>query len=217
MQSIQLSLFDGKVCSKCHQWKPLNDYCKQARCFLGHKSYCKQCGSALATKYQRQHRSETNAYWRVWYTAHVETERVRGRAKWRKNLDANRARARQQGRVRYWANPEKHRRYVSAWIKRNPTFNRQLQKNRRARKAGAVGSHTHAEWLDLKARYDSRCLCCGQQEPTIRLVRDHVIPLSKGGANSIDNIQPLCVTCNGVKYVQETDYRPSVTSNTSPA
>ncbi len=51
--------------------------------------------------------------------------------------------------------------------------------SRRARKLEAEGSHTDEEWQELKALYNFKCLCCGQQEPDIKLTRDHVLPLTK--------------------------------------
>ncbi len=50
-------------------------------------------------------------------------------------------------------------------------------------------------------------LGCGYKEPEIKLTLDHVIPLSKGGRNIIDNIQPLCLACNDSKGTKNTDYR----------
>lgn len=37
------------------------------------------------------------------------------------------------------------------------------------------------------------CVFCGSTE---RISLDHKIPISKGGGNGIENLQPLCLTCN---------------------
>lgn len=74
---------------------------------------------------------------------------------------------------------------------------RDWQKNqwhRRVRKA--PGSHTYKEWQALKEKYNFMCLCCKKQEPFIKLTIDHIIPLSMGGPNDIENLQPLCKSCN---------------------
>ena len=39
------------------------------------------------------------------------------------------------------------------------------------------------------------CVRCGKPADTI----DHIIPLSKGGTNDIDNLQPMCWKCNKAK------------------
>ena len=73
-------------------------------------------------------------------------------------------------------------------------------KERRARELGAGGSHTFTEWQTLKVQYNWTCPCCHKSEPEIKLSEDHIIPLSKGGSNNIENIQPLCRSCNSKKY-----------------
>lgn len=60
-----------------------------------------------------------------------------------------------------------------------------------------LGTHTDQEWQALLARYGGRCAHCGTTE---RIERDHIIPLSKGGDDTIDNLQPLCGTCNRRKW-----------------
>lgn len=96
-----------------------------------------------------------------------------------------------------------------AYQKQHPETIKVSKNNRRARLANCEGRFTKREWNDLKATHNYTCLCCGKQEPEIKLVPDHVIPLSKGGRGSIDNIQPLCRFCNQSKAVDTTDYRPT--------
>jgi 5-methylcytosine-specific restriction endonuclease McrA len=68
----------------------------------------------------------------------------------------------------------------------------------------------HIEWLALKKRYKFRCVRCGIREedtPEKKLTADHVTPLAMGGAKSILNIQPLCLSCNRKKKNTWADYR----------
>ena len=67
------------------------------------------------------------------------------------------------------------------------------------------GEHSDAEWLELCERHGRRCLRCGLDAP---LTRDHVVPVSLGGSNAIENIQPLCRPCNAAKKDKHIDYRP---------
>lgn len=64
--------------------------------------------------------------------------------------------------------------------------------------------YTEEDWEALKARYDYRCLRCKRQEPEIELTADHVDPK---GPRGIENIQPLCRSCNSSKGAQHIDYR----------
>jgi 5-methylcytosine-specific restriction endonuclease McrA len=80
------------------------------------------------------------------------------------------------------------------------------QKRRAARLKNAEGTHTFAEWETLKAQYNWKCPCCGRSEPTIKLTQDHIIPLIRGGSDNIENIQPLCQSCNSIKGTTTKQY-----------
>lgn len=77
---------------------------------------------------------------------------------------------------------------------------------RRAIKLGNGGSHTLEEWETLKAQYNWKCPRCKKAEPKIKLTVDHIIPVTKGGSNNIENIQPLCQPCNSSKQTKIIKY-----------
>ena len=61
-------------------------------------------------------------------------------------------------------------------------------------------------WRDVLEKYGNKCLCCGKTN--IKLQVDHVVPVILGGKSEIDNIQPLCGSCNVKKGGRYIEYRP---------
>ncbi len=64
------------------------------------------------------------------------------------------------------------------------------------RRRGAPGSFTPEEWNAKLAACNYRCARCGSSD---HIEIDHIVPVSKGGSNGIDNLQPLCRSCNASK------------------
>ncbi len=77
---------------------------------------------------------------------------------------------------------------------------------RKIQKLNNGGSHTLSDWQILKAQYNWTCPACRRKEPEIKLTEDHIIPTSKGGSDNIENIQPLCVSCNTKKMTKIIKY-----------
>lgn len=89
----------------------------------------------------------------------------------------------------------------------NPSYKHGMTSNhnywrkiRQKRENQAVGFHSEGEWEILKIQYGFMCPSCKRVEPTIKLTRDHIIPLARGGSHFIENIQPLCQSCNSRKH-----------------
>lgn len=90
-----------------------------------------------------------------------------------------------------WHRPERIRRQV-----RNH--------NRRARDKGIPGRIRPRQWRRLYQRSGGFCFCCGRYAS---LTIDHVVPMCRGGENTIANIQPLCRECEQRKGTEIIDYR----------
>jgi 5-methylcytosine-specific restriction endonuclease McrA len=96
---------------------------------------------------------------------------------------------------------------AGAWNKANKKRYNATQKvknsRRRAVQVQAEGSYTLDEWLTLVESCGHKCLACGNKR---KLTADHIVPLSRGGTNFIDNIQPLCGSCNSSKRTRTIKY-----------
>jgi 5-methylcytosine-specific restriction endonuclease McrA len=145
-------------------------------------------------RYRERHKVELKAH----YDANREAYRAKGRRSYHKTIETRKAyRATHRDILR-----EKGRTYCSTHREEY----RARSHGRRATAYGGNGAYSVEEWKALCAKWGNKCLCCGAERT---LTVDHVVPVSKGGANSIDNLQLLCRFCNSTKNTRTIDYRPS--------
>src|SRR5579863_416785 len=74
----------------------------------------------------------------------------------------------------------------------------------RLTEARKKGRHTSEEWAALVRYCGNKCVKCGSKE----IAKDHIIQISDGGSDAIENLQPLCFPCNSGKMSGQ-DFRPS--------
>jgi 5-methylcytosine-specific restriction endonuclease McrA len=129
--------------------------------------------------------------------------------------EANKEAEREQNRKwfqdnRPWERPER-KEYLRAWMDENRERSNYTKALRKHKIRAGGGSIDLVDWLALCDEYGNKCLRCGKPEVTM----DHVVPISKGGAHSIDNLQPLCGSCNSSKGARTIDYRSNRENNGS--
>lgn len=213
-----------KTCSKCGETKPIEEFRTSKQKLSGYTQPCLIChrlnNSAWRTanpgkmqecretwaaanpekiiekngRYYQKNKDKINKRNAEWAKANLE-RRLENRRAWaKKNLP------KELKRSRDWkqANPVKARTTLKDWRIRHPEKYIQYGKTRRARVLGcAINDFTEKQWQELKIAYNNNCAYCGIKSD--KLQQEHVIPLSRGGNNTLSNIVPSCAWCNGHK------------------
>lgn len=89
------------------------------------------------------------------------------------------------------------------WRLDNPEKIRESNRNTRAKRRGAEGSHTAQDIRNILARQKYKCAECGTsvRKKSNRHV-DHIMPIALGGTNWPNNLQILCPKCNQQKHAK---------------
>jgi Restriction endonuclease len=182
-----------KVCSKCGVEKNLEDFpnfIKRKKDGVQTKRpECKEC----MKKYLAEHYKKNKAARKEWAKEYRT-----------KNRDAcNKT-------VKEWRkkNPEKSKASSRNYFKKHPDKLRAMHAKRRAleNKAplGDLKAITawEATWRKAKS---VECYWCGKKFPGKKCRPDHVIPLSRGGAHSLENLVTACHSCNSSKHAKMPD------------
>lgn len=181
-----------KVCSKCHEIKPLAEFSEDKRRKDRVGCRCKACKRDYQRAYYEQHREEYRAYCRVCGREHTEERRAYHRAYQRVYREQHQEESRAQARAYHQEHREKYRAHTQ---------------RRRARKAALPPEHntlTAQDWREVLDASKHRCWYCGKKETKARkLTLDHRLALNKGGAHTKENVVPACKSCNSRKHTKD--------------
>jgi 5-methylcytosine-specific restriction endonuclease McrA len=77
--------------------------------------------------------------------------------------------------------------------------NKVSRQNKRVKREGYEGKLYLINWVYVMHMNGYSCVHCKKHGSQARLTLDHILPLSRGGKNEPDNIQPLCIDCHVIK------------------
>ena len=190
-----------KPCSKCGTEYPLTPeyFYRDKHAPTGLRSDCRACNKAKVLQYRNDHLEASRARELRYNETHREQ-----RAAYIRQL-----RIEQPEYENAHRDKEGRRRQQRKWFVDNPdkksAYKRKDSAKRRAYKAKSAGAYKPQ---DIHVQYRSqrgKCWHCGVPVGDDYHV-DHLIPLSRGGSNSPENIVISCPSCNlskGAKLPQE--------------
>lgn len=208
-----------RVCSECKIEKPFHSFCKDKNRVGGISYMCRQCHKLKGQLYYEINKDKIRAKHRDYARSHKEDQKKRHLAWYNKNKE------KKQKQNKEWArnNPKRFKEIVSEWAKNNSSKRNvstkkwknsvkgkiavsEYNRKTKIKRKNIHGYHSAQQWADLKRNHNYMCVCCWKIEPLIKLTRDHIVPVSKGGTDDISNIQPLCQSCNSRKKTKTIKY-----------
>ena len=197
-----------KVCNDCFLDNTSNSskiFCSKKCLYIFYKDYHKEWANRnrdkkkksdrkyyLKNKYNPIFRRKRREYQKVWSRNNPEKRKVYF-AKYREKYRSKRIENTRQWKLK---NKIRVKEYQDRWREENYEYVLYLNNRYRVMRLKAEGSFSFKEWEELKRKYAYRCLMCKKEK---LLTIDHIIPISKGGSDYIEKIQPLCRSCNSIK------------------
>lgn len=187
-----------KRCSECREVKPLAEFHRRAKSPDGRQGVCRPCAIARNKKYREDNREACNAARRDWWKRNPD----RGREYHRRFNEKNPGYAARKTQEWREKNPEKlaeqrarHPDYYREWRAKNPDKVIEWVHVRRARIANAPEIRP-VKRLEIAERDGWKCHICGKRVTKKDWSLDHLVPLSKGGSHTPENVALAHRRCN---------------------
>jgi 5-methylcytosine-specific restriction endonuclease McrA len=171
------------VCSKCGI-----NYPRTKEFFIPCKGYtdgltrwCRKCSAKNRNKWRKENMFREN------HTPAAIERRKRYKKSIKGKVSAN----------KYSKNhPEVEWRKGKMWRLKHPEQVAHSKRIRRERMNGVLKTLTFNEWEDILKNFEYECVYCGRKE---KITLDHLVPITKGGDHTKDNVVPACLSCNASK------------------
>ena len=189
----------AKRCSSCEQWQPHIRFYRDRDRSDGLKSQCKDCCRKIdqqrRARRTRRELKQGNHLQHKTRRVGATSEMVAAMVRWQESNRERRKLHIRQRRKHYHATQKQNGNGATPYHHDRPALALTQSHQRRAAGLGTAINDLHAqEWDWLLQQYDYCCAYCGQ--PGGSLSPDHIIPLARGGANTMSNIAPACRACN---------------------
>jgi hypothetical protein len=214
---------ETKLCAKCKETKPISEFNKQASSKDGYRPHCRECQKLDRKK--SINKRLLFGYVQISEKTCTQCNQTKpidqfmpektnstGHTAWCiECLYALNDEYREKNR-------EKLRLYAKNYRIENQEacnqWQREFRKTPEGKIAGAIHHHrrktrllqtpatlTLEQWLKIIADQENECNICHKPFNKKRFPhRDHIIPLTKGGGLTFENVQALCKSCNSKKY-----------------
>lgn len=173
---------ETKRCIICGLEKPLSAFFREKRIKCGRRGNCKQCQQPYLRTWRERTKKRRALYDKEYYHKNKPIIRQRRKAYLQHWYLTNKERIKKQQREYNIKNKE------GASLRTLRYMNKKLS---------LEATLTTEQWNTLKLVFKNRCAYCGKK--TKRLEKEHIIPVSQGGAFSLYNIVPACRSCNAKK------------------
>lgn len=186
-----------KFCSKCGEEKLLEEFGLCSSVKSKKASACKDCDNQYKREYSENHAEQRSQSAKNYRNSHLEQCK-------KISIDWNNLNKELMAeRRKKWVeeNPEQNKLNMAEY-RSSPAGKASIARGhhkRRSAEKDVVNDLNAEQWEEIKKSQDYCCAYCGKPEPEIELTRDHIIPVTKGGGLTKDNVQGLCKSCNSKK------------------
>ena len=173
---VKGNTFNSRCCCICKTIKSIQDFPQVRKDSIQRKYRCRDCDNKKSRNYYLRNKNKVKNRIKLYHLKHPEL-RAKITSNWRKN------------------NPKKWKE-----VQRIINFNAKSKRRHIYQRISSL------DWVKMKKKYSYICPACLRKEPEIILTIDHIKAITKGGDGNIQNLQPLCQSCNSKKYTKTIKY-----------